>query len=152
LKRLTRKVVVYCIRQGRLLVMRHLDCSADEVGLQVPAGSIRDGEDRAAAALRELEEETGRTGFTINACLGQSFYDISPHRDEVQERFFFLASAPSNIGERWIGTEDHDGMHPPTRFEFFWIPLAHGHVLQSGQGALLGVITAETTFQVHSPP
>ena len=26
----------------------------------------------------------------------------------------------------------------PIRFECFWIPLAAGHVLQSGQGALLG--------------
>ena len=124
--------------------MRHLDHPATEVGLQVPAGTIHDEEDRAAA-LRELEEETGRTGFTINACLGQGFYDISPYRDEVQERFFFLASASSNIGERWIGTEDHDGKAPPTRLEFFWIPLAHGHVLQSGQGALLGSITAKMT-------
>lgn len=114
--------------------------------MQVPAGGIRDGEDKAVAALRELEEETGRTGFIINTCLGRVFYDISPYRDEVQERFFFLASAPSNIGERWISTEDHDGKAPPTRFEFFWIPLAHGHVLQSGQGALLGSIAAEMTL------
>ncbi|MFJ9059980.1 hypothetical protein [Streptomyces sp. NPDC102409] len=34
--------------------------------------------------------------------------------------------------------EDHDGEQEPTHFECFWIPLEAAHVLQSGQGALLG--------------
>ena len=138
MKQLVEKVVIYCVRNGCLLVFRHIDCPADVVGLQVPAGSIHKKESRTAAALREIEEETGRKGFVITTYLGRAFYDISPYRDEVQERFFFQAFAPLLIEERWIGGEDHGGEAAPTRFEFFWIPLSHGHVLQSGQGALLG--------------
>ena len=53
------KVVCYVVRDGQLLVFRHLDEPWDESGLQVPAGSIRPGESPAAAALREAAEETG---------------------------------------------------------------------------------------------
>jgi hypothetical protein len=42
-KRLVEKVVIYCVRDGHLLVFRHLDYPPHEVGLQVPAGSIREG-------------------------------------------------------------------------------------------------------------
>ncbi|MGW4698638.1 hypothetical protein ACWEO1_40455, partial [Kitasatospora cineracea] len=37
------KVLVYVVRDGRLLVFRHTDYSYEEVGIQVPAGSIRPG-------------------------------------------------------------------------------------------------------------
>jgi 8-oxo-dGTP pyrophosphatase MutT (NUDIX family) len=132
-----RKVVVYCVDAGRLLVFRHRDYSYEEVGLQVPAGSIRDRESPEAAALRELIEETGYACFAIEGFLGTSFYDLSPYRAEVQERHFFRARPISDLPERWSSQEDHDGKQPPTRLECFWIPVAAGHVLQAGQGALL---------------
>ncbi|MFI0353229.1 hypothetical protein [Actinomadura sp. 9N407] len=34
------KVLCYIVRNGRLLVLRHIDRSYEEVGIQVPAGSI----------------------------------------------------------------------------------------------------------------
>lgn len=33
---------------------------------------------------------------------------------------------------------EEDGEREPTRFECFWIPLEAAHVLQTGQGALVG--------------
>ncbi|MFF3677585.1 NUDIX domain-containing protein [Streptomyces sp. NPDC002120] len=40
-------------------MLRHTDYSHEEVGIQVPAGSIRPGKTPEAAALREAREETG---------------------------------------------------------------------------------------------
>lgn len=135
-----RKALVYVVRDGHLLVFRHLDYPMEEVGIQVPAGTIRPNESTEEAALRELIEETGYSDFRIVRRLGTSTYDISPYRIEVQERHFFLAEPTADLPERWRGQELHDGLEPPTAFEFFWIPLNQGHVLQSGQGALLSVI------------
>lgn len=133
------KVLCYVVRgDGKLLVFRHTDYSYEEVGIQVPAGSVRDGETPEAAALREACEETGLKDFKIVRKLGETEYDISPYRFEIQQRHVFHLELTEPTPERWMSQEDHDGEQAPTRFECFWIPLEAAHILQSGQGALLG--------------
>ncbi|PVD04479.1 NUDIX domain-containing protein [Streptomyces sp. CS014] len=132
------KVLCYIVRDEQLLVFRHADYSWEEVGVQVPAGSIREGETPEAAALREAGEETGLTGFRIIRKLGEAEYDMTPYRSELQQRHVFHLEADGPVPDRWDSQEDHDGEQEPTRFECFWIPLKQAHVLQSGQGALLG--------------
>lgn len=132
------KVLVYVVREGRLLVFRHADYSYEEVGIQVPAGSIRNGESPDDAALREAREETGLTDFKIVRKLGETEYDISPYRFEIQRRHVFQLELGQETPERWASQEDHDGEQEPTHFECFWIPVEAAHILQSGQGALLG--------------
>ncbi|MEV7680620.1 NUDIX domain-containing protein [Streptomyces sp. NPDC088341] len=132
------KVLVYVVRDGRLLVFRHTDYPYEEVGIQVPAGSIRPGETPEAAALREAREETGLSDFKIVRKLGETEYDISPYRFEIQRRHVFHLELTEPTPERWMSQEDHDGEQEPTHFECFWMPLEAAHILQSGQGALLG--------------
>jgi 8-oxo-dGTP pyrophosphatase MutT (NUDIX family) len=132
------KVLVYVVREGRLLVFRHADYSYEEVGIQVPAGSIRNGESPDDAALREAREETGLTDFKIVRKLGETEYDISPYRFEIQRRHVYQLELGEETPERWASQEDHDGKQEPTHFECFWIPVEAAHILQSGQGALLG--------------
>ena len=132
------KVLVYVVREGRLLVFRHADYSYEEVGIQVPAGSVRNGESPDDAALREAREETGLTDFKIVRKLGETEYDISPYRFEIQRRHVFQLELGEETPERWASQEDHDGEQEPTHFECFWIPVEAAHILQSGQGALLG--------------
>jgi 8-oxo-dGTP pyrophosphatase MutT (NUDIX family) len=138
-KRVTReKVLCYVVREGNLLVFRHTGYSYEEVGIQVPAGSLRAGETPEVAALREAREETGLKDFTILRKLGETEYDISPYRFEIQHRHVFHLELAEPVPERWDSQEDHDGEQEPTHFECFWIPLEAAHILQSGQGALLG--------------
>ena len=132
------KVLVYVVREGRLLVFRHVDYSYEEVGIQVPAGSVRNGESPDDAALREAREETGLTDFKIVRKLGETEYDISPNRFEIQRRHVFQLELGEETPERWASQDDHDGEQEPTHFECFWIPVEAAHILQSGQGALLG--------------
>ncbi|MFF4416528.1 NUDIX domain-containing protein [Streptosporangium sp. NPDC001559] len=134
------KVVCYVVRDGRLLVFRHIGRSCEEVGIQVPAGSVRPGEAPEEAALREAREETGLTGFGIVRKLGEVVYDISPHRFEIQHRHVFQLELTEPTPERWASQELHDGEREPTDFECFWTPLEDAHVLQSGQGALIGAL------------
>ncbi|MFI7094876.1 NUDIX hydrolase [Streptomyces lydicus] len=132
------KVLCYIVRDGKLLVFRHIEYSYEEVGIQVPAGSIREGETPEAAALREAREETSLKDFKIVRKLGEAEYDISPYRFELQRRHVFHLELAEPAPERWMSQEDHDGEQEPTHFECFWIPLEAAHILQSGQGALLG--------------
>ncbi|MFR9722456.1 NUDIX hydrolase [Streptomyces sp. MS19] len=132
------KALAYVVHDGRLLVFRHLGHSFEEVGVQVPAGSVRPGETPEAAALREAREETGLDGLRVVRKLGETTYDISPYRFEIQHRHVYHLRLTGPAPERWRSQEDHDGEGPPTRFECFWVPLEAAHVLQSGQGALLG--------------
>ncbi|KND49602.1 MAG: NUDIX family dNTPase [Parcubacteria bacterium C7867-008] len=131
------KVVVYVVKDGKLLVFRHTDFSYEEVGIQVPAGTIKEGEDPESAALRELHEETGRDGFRIVEKLGVETYHKMPEKPETHVRHFFLAESITSHPERWLSQELHDGEQEPTNFECFWIPLDRGHILESGLGALL---------------
>lgn len=134
------KVIVYAVKDGRLLVFRHADYSYEEVGIQVPAGTIKENESPEIAALRELQEETGYSTFRIIRSLGTTTYDMSPEKSEIHERHFFLAEPIEALPERWNSQEDHDGTQEPTHFECFWIPLERGHILQAGQSALLSAI------------
>ena len=84
-KALKKNVLAYCVRGDQLPVFRHVDCSWKEVGVQVPAGSIREGDAVEGAALGELREETGYACFEINGVIGTTWYDISPYREELQE-------------------------------------------------------------------
>lgn len=145
------KVVVYVIKNDKLLAFRHTDFSYEEVGIQVPAGSIKEGETPEAAALRELREETGYETFQIvdPRPLGTDTYDMTPYREEIQERTFFLATPTAELPERWNSQEEHDGEQELTHFECFWIPLTAAHVLQSGQGSMLYRIPEVTVNLAH---
>lgn len=136
-KQIKKKVIVYAIQNNKLLVFRHIDFSYEEVGLQVPAGSVREDESLESAALRELTEETGLTDFKIITYLGSSNYDISPYKDEIQERHFYLAKSTKDLPERWLSQENHDGVGEPTRLECFWVPIESGHIIQSGQSVFI---------------
>jgi 8-oxo-dGTP pyrophosphatase MutT (NUDIX family) len=134
------KVLCYVVRDGRLLVFRHTDYSYEEVGIQVPAGSIKQGEAPEDAALREAREETGLTTFTIVRKLGETTYDCRPYRFEIHHRHVFHLQLAEPTPQRWASQELHDGEQAPTDLECFWIPLEAAHVLQAGQGALVGVL------------
>jgi 8-oxo-dGTP pyrophosphatase MutT (NUDIX family) len=133
-----RKAVVYCLKGEELLVFTQ-PAFLLESGVQVPAGTVRDDEDPRAAAARELREETGKDCFEVQRFLGRTFYDQTPYRDEIHERYFFVAQPTQPLPDRWEGREEHDGLQPSTIFSFFWIPVRQGHVLVAGQGALLGL-------------
>jgi 8-oxo-dGTP pyrophosphatase MutT (NUDIX family) len=80
-----RRVVAYVVRDGALLVFDHRD--VPEAGTQVPAGTVEEGEDPAAAVVREVLEECGVRAQVVRE-LG--FTDtFAPKRGEPRRNFFF---------------------------------------------------------------
>lgn len=133
------KVVAYIIRDDRLVVLSHADDdSFNQSGLQVPAGTVREGELPEVAVLREAYEETGLMGLKIERYLGCAEFDMRPYVEQVHVRHFFHLSIGGDVPARWEAFEDGDGTHPPIRFELHWLPLKQAHVIAAGQTALLG--------------
>lgn len=133
------KAVAYVVRDGRLLVFTHRDVPLTITGVQVPAGTIRDGEPPEAAVLRETCEETGLGRFTVRRALGVAEYDVGP---QTHVRHFFELTPTAALPETWEAAEHHDGQREPTAFTFFWLPVGQGHVLAAGLGARLAALSA----------
>lgn len=132
------KAICYVVRDGELLVFRHRDYP--DAGLQVPAGTLHRDEPPAVGALREAEEETGRTGFRIARALGSTDYEFrntAPgfERHEIHERHFFLLEPPPGLPGHWSHlAEEGNG---DFWFEFSWIPLDPAVALAADQHAYL---------------
>lgn len=87
---LKNKVLAYITRQTaigtELLIFAHRDYP--EAGLQVPGGTLDDGEDPLAGVLREVKEETGLENFTSIKLLGETEH-VATEKQEIHHRFFF---------------------------------------------------------------
>ncbi|SHJ57706.1 NUDIX domain-containing protein [Tessaracoccus bendigoensis DSM 12906] len=145
-RRLVRKAVGYVVRKGRLLVFSRDDIPLEVVGVQVPAGTIEDGELPEVAAVREVLEETNLHARVVRA-LGVERYDVWPSKPEIHERHFFqLATVGEDLEEQWsAGEPGPSGDGPPQRWTCRWIPLEQAHVLCAGFGARLGHIAPTST-------
>jgi prevent-host-death family protein len=152
-KRVTEKVVAYITQVGAkghaplLLVFSHP--FHPEAGIQVPAGTIKDGESPEVAVIREVREETGLSELKIRSFLGMREYDLSPYgRDEVQRRHFFHLEFHGETPAIWRHYENDpsEGGPGPIEFEFFWVRFP-GEVpeLAGGQGELLSKMGSSMT-------
>ncbi|WP_404370469.1 NUDIX domain-containing protein [Kytococcus sedentarius] len=134
----TRKVVCYVTCGRHLLVITHLDVPLVKAGVQVPAGSVEEGESPQDAALREVREETGITGVSLVGRVGTDAYDVSPTRSEVQHRSFVHLVTDADITARWeAGEKDPSTGGNGHRWECWWLPLEDAHVLAAAQGRFI---------------
>jgi 8-oxo-dGTP diphosphatase len=111
----------------RLIVFSHPHAPA--AGIQVPAGSMEDGETPEAAALREAHEETGLQDLHLAGLLGEQVRDMADFgRDEIHHRYFFHLICYVSPSERWQHWEEHPSEGLATRhlFELFWVRLPDG--------------------------
>lgn len=132
------KAICYIVRDGELLVFRHRDHPS--AGVQVPAGTLHPDEPPSIGALRETEEETGRSGFRIARALGSTDFEFRNEapgfeRHEIHERHFFLLEPPVGLPDRWSHlAEEGNG---DFWFEFSWMTLTPDLVLAADQHAYL---------------
>jgi 8-oxo-dGTP diphosphatase len=133
------KVLAYITHHERLLVFRQPD--HPEGGIQVPGGTVAEGEDPAAAVLREAVEETGLTSLQLAAHLGD-FEQAAPEFGEVWTRHCYQVVCEEDPPDTWRHDEltPSDGTPGPITFEFFWVnlpddvpELAAGHEVMVGR-------------------
>jgi 8-oxo-dGTP pyrophosphatase MutT (NUDIX family) len=120
------KVYAYITRGDHLLVFRQVDFP--EAGIQIPGGTIEDGEEPDEAVLREAFEETGLVELRLVSHLASDEWVISSKTDEevCHLRHFYHLICEPDVPDSWL----HDELHPsegppgPITFEFFWLPIA----------------------------
>jgi 8-oxo-dGTP diphosphatase len=136
-----RKAFAYITRRDRLLVFSHPH--EPDAGIQVPAGTMEDGETPEVAVMREAVEETGLTCLSLVRFLGEQLLDRSDvGMDEVHHRYFFHLHCDDETPATWRHYEldPSDGSEPPL-FEFFWVRMPDGvPQLTAGHGALLHLL------------
>ena len=141
-KPITGKVVAYITQGDRLLVFSHP--AFPEAGIQVPAGTMKEGEAPEEAVLREAREESGLDELEIRSLLGVQDYDLAAYgRAEIQRRYFFHLEFHGEAPATWRHYEANpsDGSPAPIEFEFYWVRLPDEVPELSGdQGALLSEV------------
>ncbi len=118
------KVVAYITREtehgAELLVFRHP--RHIKTPIQVPQGTVEDGEPVIDGLWRELKEETGRSDFVLLRQIAKvPFY--ADWREEWQERNVFHLAAPADIPDTWAHVVTGGDSDKDDRFEFFWLRL-----------------------------
>lgn len=123
-----RKAFAYITRGSKLLVFEQPD--SPEAGIQVPAGTIEEGESPEAGVMREAWEETSLEGLKLCCFLGEQSRDMSDYgKDEIHQRYFYhllCEEAPEtwSHGEYSPGDEPSHDRTLRHRFDFYWVDLA----------------------------
>jgi 8-oxo-dGTP diphosphatase len=116
------KVVAYITWGDRLLILSHP--LHPEAEIQVPSGTVEEGEAPGDAVLREAQEETGLVGLEIRSRLGSRDYDMSRFgAPGVQRWHFYHLEFRGEAPEMWCHCDLHpsDGSLGPIEFELSWV-------------------------------
>lgn len=141
-----RKVIVYITRRrfGRieLLVFEHVD--HPEAGLQVPAGTLDDGEHPEWGALREAEEETGLRHLRVVRRLAlHTLY--APWASEFHLRHVYHVESIDDSPERWTHVVTAGAEDLGMRFDCRWHDIADPIELAGRQGEYLEYLLASVS-------
>jgi ADP-ribose pyrophosphatase YjhB (NUDIX family) len=139
------KVVAYITRETEhgkeLLVFRHP--RHIKTPIQVPQGTVEDGESVIDGLWRELQEETGLSNLILVGQIARMpFY--ADWRDEWQERNVFHLSASAETPDNWAHVVTDGESDKGLRFEFFWLSVAEAkEKLHWSQNKWLDILDAK---------
>jgi ADP-ribose pyrophosphatase YjhB (NUDIX family) len=124
--------VVPLHKDGRVALVRMYKHGAREFITEFPGGFVNDGEDPRAAALRELNEETG-----LKAAQVELLATVRHHPTKESGRTFLFLARDVAVSDRYAAPDDTE------EIEILWVPLqALPDMISSGQIKQTGTIAA----------
>ncbi|WP_342550373.1 NUDIX domain-containing protein [Lysinibacillus sp. FSL M8-0216] len=103
-------------------------------GIQVPKGTIEQGETPLEAVKREMLEETGLTTLVVQGFIAQDYFN-NPS-GVLQKRYFYHLTTSDETMETWqhypTGLNEADLL-----FSFYWISAEQDTLLAKGHGDYL---------------
>lgn len=137
-----RKVLAY-ITKGQapnleILIFKHRD--HPEAGLQVPGGTVEEGELLLDAMYREIREETGIVQEDLTMVGDIHTYNYSPeNKESIYERTFFHLTYLGKQQE-WDHLVMCDGEDNGLIFQYRWERVESLPLLAGEQGIALGLL------------
>jgi len=124
MNQIVHKVAAYITCDHQLLVF--IEPDFPEAGVQVPAGTVGEGESLEDAVLREVCEETGLSNLKIESFLGTRVYDMRPitgDEVDIHRHYFHLSYSGPMEKTRWQNWEEtpSGGETKPILFELYWV-------------------------------
>lgn len=109
-------------------------------GIQVPKGTIEEGETPLEAVKREMLEETGLTTLVVQGLIAQDYFN---HPSGVlQKRYFYHLTISGETKDIWqhypTGLNEADLL-----FSFYWISAEQDTLLAKGHGDYLYRVLAK---------
>lgn len=137
------KVLVYVLDQTISSVLAFTQQGCPEAGVQVPAGTVEDGEEPVAAAARELREESGLELRELPNWVGTVLFEMYPYKFERHLRHIYWCVTDIPKTESWTNIEAATATRGPVvaNFEFLSVDSAttelvagHGDLLRAAVG------------------
>ena len=123
-KTIITKVMAYITRfnghHTELLVYKHKDYR--EAGVQVPAGTVEQGETIEEALYREVKEESGLMEFLSVTKLTTYVYHHEG-KSQYHERHVFHLAVSEEVPEHWEHEVNSEGEDAGLIFSYYWVPI-----------------------------
>ncbi len=123
--------------EPHLLLFSHRDFP--NAGLQVPGGTIAEGEELQIGLLREVKEESGLSEFSSISYLGKSIY-IAESRHELHERHFFQLNYEGEMRSDFFHEVTSGKEDKGLIFHYRWVPLSDIPNLAADQDCMVSQI------------
>ncbi|MEH7365924.1 NUDIX hydrolase [Priestia megaterium] len=123
-KTIITKVMAYITRfnghHTELLVYKHKDYR--EAGVQVPAGTVEQGETIEEALYREVKEESGLMEFLSVTKLTTYVYHHEG-KSQYHERHVFHLAVSEEVPEHCEHEVNSEGEYTGLIFSYYWVPI-----------------------------
>ena len=136
-----KKVHAYITREKegvmQLLVFKHRDIH--EAGIQVPGGTVDEGETLEAAILREVQEESGLRHLCIERFLADYIIHMK-EKQEYEKRHFFHVTLLTDVKDTWEHIVSAGEKDQGLAFSYEWVNIAKCPELAGKQGEFLHLL------------